>query len=50
MRATSAKVNGLPLDMIMNVAGWSNESTFEKFYYKALDNIRVNFGQVPLKN
>ena len=46
---SAAKVKGLPLDMIMSAAGWSNESTFEKFYCKAIDNIRRNFEQMLLK-
>ena len=53
MRAAStsaAEVKGLPLDMIMSAAGWSNKSTFEKFYCKAIDSIRESSGQVLLKN
>ena len=47
---SAAKVKGLPLDMIMSAAGWSNESTFEKFYCKAIDSIREKFEQVLLMN
>ena len=43
---SAAEVKGLPLDRIMSAAGWSNELTFEKFFCKAVDNIR----QVLLKN
>ena len=46
MRAASVsatKVKGLPLDMIISAAGWSNKSTLEKFYCKAIDSIREKF-------
>ena len=31
--ASNSAVKRLSLDMIMSEAGWSNASTFEKFYY-----------------
>ena len=48
--ASNSAVKGLSLDMIMSAAGCSNASTFEKFYYRATDNIRENCRQVLLKN
>ena len=48
--ATSyAKFKGLPLSVIMKAAGWTQETTFEKFYHNAIENSGdVNFGQFIL--
>ena len=41
--STSAVANrGAPIKCILNAAGWSNESTFGKFYKK---ETRQNFGE-----
>eukprot|EP00794_Sanderia_malayensis_P018477 gene18477-20328_t len=44
--ATSyATFNGLPLSVILNAAGWTRETTFEKYYHKTIDNRDdLNFG------
>ena len=47
--ATSyCKAKGLTLAEIMKSAGWSNASTFERYYHKSLDT--ENFGTVLLKS
>ena len=45
---SSCKAKGLSLAVIMNSAGWSNSSTFAKFYDKPIDTASANFGSVLL--
>ena len=46
--STSAAVErGVSIATILKTAGWSNESTFAKFYHKSIDS-EENFGQVLL--
>ena len=45
---SSCKAKGLSLAVIMQSAGWSNSSTFAKFYDKPVDTASVNFGSVLL--
>ena len=47
--ATSyAKCKGLPLSVIMKAAGWTQETTFERYYNKTIENTDLNFGQFIL--
>ncbi len=48
--ATSyARFKGLPLSVILNAAGWTRETTFERYYHKTIDNRDdLNFGQFIL--
>lgn len=45
---SSVKVKGLNIAEIMKVAGWSNASTFARFYDKPVFNTSANFGSVLL--
>ena len=36
--STSATVNRVPIDTIINTAGWSNNCTFRKFYKRHVSN------------
>ena len=47
---SSCKAKGLSLAVIMNSAGWSNSSTFAKFYDKPIDTASANFGSVLLNS
>ena len=44
---SAAKRKGLPIEIIISAAGWSNESTCERYYNKKLGNT-LNFGQTLL--
>ena len=44
----SCRAKGLSLAVIMQSAGWSNSSTFAKFYDKPVDTASANFGSVLL--
>ena len=48
--ASSCKAKGLNLAEIMKCAGWSNSSTFARFYDKPVDMATVNFGSVLLNS
>lgn len=39
---SKAKLSGLPIQEILNVAGWSNERTFATFYNKPLESVDQN--------
>ena len=41
--ASAARSNNVPINTIMEAAGWSRESTFKKFYDKPVKDV-VNFG------
>lgn len=41
---SAAKDSGTPINVIMSAAGWTNASTFAKFYQKTTDTEK-NFGQ-----
>ena len=45
---SSCKAKGLNLAEIMKSAGWSNSSTFARFYDKPVDTAQANFGSVLL--
>ena len=45
---SSGKAKGLNLAEIMKSAGWSNSSTFTRFYDKPVDTAQTNFGSVLL--
>ena len=36
--STSATVNRMPIDTIVNTAGWSNNCSFRKFYKRPVSN------------
>eukprot|EP00795_Rhopilema_esculentum_P017064 gene17064-8580_t len=48
--ATSyAKCNGMPINVIMKAAGWTHETSFEKYYNKTVDKYDdINFEQFIL--
>lgn len=49
--STSAALEaGLLLKDIMNVADWSNSSTFNKFYKKVTGSLDVSFGKTILQS
>ena len=53
IRSTStsvAKAAGVPIDIIMSKAGWSNESTFGKFYHKHIDDTDVSYSSAVLSS
>jgi len=39
----------MPIDIIMQSAGWSQESTFGKYYHKPVET-QANFGKFLLNN
>ena len=41
--ASAAHSNNVPISTIVEAAGWSRESTFQKFYDKPVKDV-VNFG------
>ena len=45
---SSCKAKGLNLAEIMKSAGWSNSTTFARFYDKPVDTVTENFGSVLL--
>ena len=45
---SSCKAKGLSLAVIMQSTGWSNSSTFTKFYGKPVNTAPANFGSVLL--
>ena len=45
---SSSKAKGLNLAEIMKSAGWSNSSTFARFYDKPVDTAQATFGSVLL--
>ena len=45
---SSCKAKGLNLAEIMKNAGWSNSSTFSRFYDKPVDTAQAKFGSVFL--
>ena len=45
---SSCKAKGLSLAVVMQSAGWSNSSTFAKFYDKPVDTASANFGSMLL--
>lgn len=48
---SAAKRSGLDLTTIMKAAGWSNASTFSRFYNKSIERSPdANFGQVVLSS
>lgn len=47
---SSCKAKGLNITEIMKSAGWSNSSTFAKFYDKPMENSTSNFGSVLLSS
>ena len=49
--ATSAAARqGLPVDVILDSAGWCSNRTFDKFYNLQLENKNPNFGETILDN
>lgn len=47
---SAAKMGNIPISTIMNAAGWSNTTTFSKFYDKPIDSgQKENFGHSLLK-
>ena len=42
---SAAKAHNVSITTIMKSAGWSSESTFSKFYNKAIAGAKENFGQ-----
>ncbi len=49
--ATSkARCKGLPLDVIMKAAGWSQTSTFSRYYKKSIGTSTQNFGNLILSS
>ena len=48
-RTSAAKAMNMPIDIIMQSAGWTQESTFRKYYHKPVV-ARENFGTFLLNN
>jgi integrase len=46
---SAAKAMNMPIDLIMQSAGWTQESTFGKYYHKPVV-ARENFGNILLSN
>jgi integrase len=46
---SSLASKGIPVDFIIKSVGWSNASTFAKFYNKPIDTDRQNFGDILLR-
>ncbi|GFS05193.1 reverse transcriptase/ribonuclease h/methyltransferase [Elysia marginata] len=37
--STAAASDGVPIDKILSTAGWSNASSFARFYHKEVDDV-----------
>ncbi len=46
---SAAKAMNMPIDIIMQSAGWPRESTFGKYYHKPVAT-QANFGNFLLSN